>query len=607
MKKIYILASAIIATSFASFGQKNIQNVVSAKASRNDVGYTAKPAANDAEKVEGQLYWDDQFDTPANWVMSAGAGHTVGDWTVVSAIPASIASQQAAYGWPATFSGATGNFAFIDSDAAGNSGVQRAYFTFNQAIDLSAAGNAAILLKFAEYYRHFYDKNFVEVSNDGGVTWTQFAVNEVGVNVNCAPGEEEVLNITAAKGAGAWTNDVRLRFYYEGAWDWFWGIDNVRLVEAWDNDMKIVKTHQATDLATTLGLDYYHISNSQATTFPGLTFGANVINNGGLNQANVALRATATGGYDQTGAGVAINTTAADTLSIATPYIPTGVGTKTITLNTEIGTTDGDPTNNTKSFDVYVTNYEYSRDNNVQVSSIGQISSQTTEALSIGNVMEIFNNTVISGIKIRLATQNAAAVGSEFYGAIYRYDAGAGDYVYVNETSLGTVTGTAAAWVTLPIPGGVSVSAGDDLLVIAGHYGGTNPVRFGLAQGTFDQTVLGYTGAGDLFSLSSPSAVMIRLIDSPLAIDEVASTFGVSVFPNPATSEATVAVELNNESNVAVNVTDLAGKTVYSTALNGVNGTQKIAVNTAALTSGIYMVNVNVNGVVSTQKLVVKQ
>jgi hypothetical protein len=38
-----------------------------------------------------------------------------------------------------------------------------------------------------------------------------------------------------------------------------------------------------------------------------------------------------------------------------------------------------------------------------------------------------------------------------------------------------------------------------------------------------------------------------------------------------------------------------------------VKGTQKVNVNTEALNSGVYMVNVSVNGTVSTQKLVVRK
>jgi copper chaperone CopZ len=54
-------------------------------------------------------------------------------------------------------------------------------------------------------------------------------------------------------------------------------------------------------------------------------------------------------------------------------------------------------------------------------------------------------------------------------------------------------------------------------------------------------------------------------------------------------------------------VTDLSGKVVYTTDLGTVNGTQDVQVNTSSFTSGVYMVNVSVDGAVTTQKLVVRK
>lgn len=611
MKKIYLIAGALIG-GLAVNAQIITNNSIGAKNERNEIRPVVKKATN-AVKAEGQLWWSNQFDTPAEWAQTTGAGHTAGDWTIINAIPASITSQQAAYQWPATFSAATGNFAFINSDGAGSTGVQDAYFEFQMNIDLSLAGNASMYLTFAEYYRNYYDQTFIEVSNDNGANWTIFEVNpesEVPVNTNSVVGEIETVNITAAKGLGSWTNQVRVRFHYAGNYDWFWGVDNVQIVEAWDNDIKLTNWYQATDIATTQGLDYYYIPQSQVS-FPGLTFGANATNNGALNQANVALNATATGGYNQTGSTVSINATMADTLSIAVPYMPTGIGTKTVNITSVISATDSDLSNNTATFDMFVNNYQYSRDNNIQSGSIGQISSQDGQPLKIGNMMEIFDNMIVSHVDIRLSTQAAGAVGSEFFGEIYVYDFVGAVWNFYAETAIGTVTSTAAAWVSLPIVGvTTNLNAGDLILVVAGHYGGADEVRFAYAQNTFEGTVVGFDAAGDPFSLSSPGAIMVRLNYNPSAnIEENSSlnTFGMSVYPNPANTNATVSFELNNEANVSINVSDLSGKVVYTNALGTINGTQKVNVNTDALTSGVYMVNLTIDGAVSTQKLVIRK
>jgi hypothetical protein len=101
---------------------------------------------------------------------------------------------------------------------------------------------------------------------------------------------------------------------------------------------------------------------------------------------------------------------------------------------------------------------------------------------------------------------------------------------------------------------------------------------------------------------------MIRLSDDPSgSVTEVENTVGMNVYPNPANNQATVTFEVNNASTAAVNVTDLTGKVVYTAALGSVNGAQKVNVNTESLTNGVYMVNVIVDGTVSTQKLIVRK
>jgi len=609
MKKLYILTGAVL--SGLSLNAQVLMNSIPAKHERNEVRPATKPAYN-ADKAEGQVWWTNGFDVLADWLHVDGANHQNGDWEILTAIPSNITQQQAGYQWPATFGGATGNFAFINSDNAGNGVAQDAYFEYQQTIDLSGAGSAAMYLTFSEYYRHYYDENYVEVSNDNGATWTIFQVNpesEVPVNTNCVPNEVEVVNITSAIGtAGVWSNQVKVRFHYVGVWDWFWGVDDVKIVEAWNNDVKVNNWYQATDVNTTFGLDYYHIPASQAS-FPGITFGSLALNNGALNQAAVSLTATATGGYVAAGTPLAINAGVVDTLSISTPYVPAGIGTKTIDLTTSLGAnTDASLANNQTSMDVFVTQYEYSRDNNIESGSIGQISSQDGQPLKIGNVHEIFDPMDVTALKIYLSTQGSGAVGSEFFGELYKWN-GVDAYEFLAETELGIVGGTTGTWVVLPIVGGpVTVNPGDDILAVAGHFGGTTEVRFGLAQNTYENSVLGFDATATLFSLSTPGAVMIRLLDDPSAsVETIENEVGMSIYPNPTSNNATVSFNVTNASDVMINVTDLSGKVVQSFDLGNVNGAQNVNINADTLSNGVYMVNVSVNGVISTQKLVVRK
>jgi hypothetical protein len=51
----------------------------------------------------------------------------------------------------------------------------------------------------------------------------------------------------------------------------------------------------------------------------------------------------------------------------------------------------------------------------------------------------------------------------------------------------------------------------------------------------------------------------------------------------------------------------MAGKVVATQTLSGVNGTQAVEINTSALNSGMYTVNVNANGTAVSKKLAVRK
>ncbi|MBU3660516.1 MAG: T9SS type A sorting domain-containing protein [Flavobacteriales bacterium] len=610
MKKIYL--SLALFASLSAVAQKMPAKKESFSHDRTFVT-KAKISNQDVLKAEGDTLWMSGFETAGEWVQTLGSGQSTNTgsnpgWELLTALPSNVTAQQASYQWPATFSGATGNFAFINSDAAGASGTQDAYFETAADIDLSAAGSAALYLTFSEYYRNFLESTYVEVSIDGGTNWTIFEVNpesEVPVNTNAVPGEVEVVNITSAIGSGTWTNQVRVRFHYVGAYDWFWGVDDVKIVEAWDNDVKINNWYAATDVATTQGLDYYTIDNSQ-TSFPGLTFGAIVNNNGAQNQASVALRATATGGYDQTGTSISLNASASDSVAVTSPYIPTGVGVKTINLATVIAGTDSAPANNTVSLGMELTTQEYSRDNGVSTGSISNTTNNTGNPLKIGNIMDIFNDWSTTGAVVRLNTQAAGTAGAEYWVEAFKFDGT--DYIYSAETERKTISGTAASWQKLKwvdgdlVDGKLNFTAGDDILLLACHNGGTSEVRFGMAQNTYEGSVLGFTGDGTAFRLSSPGAIMVRLTDDPtLSVNEMNEVSNFSVSPNPASE--VINVKLNNADNAVITISDLTGKVISTTTSNGISS----SISTSGLNSGVYMVNVTVGNTTSTQKVVIKK
>ena len=73
-----------------------------------------------------------------------------------------------------------------------------------------------------------------------------------------------------------------------------------------------------------------------------------------------------------------------------------------------------------------------------------------------------------------------------------------------------------------------------------------------------------------------------------------------TIFPNPATESVTIG---NLPSGASVNITDIAGKIVYST----VTQNEQTTISTASLANGIYIIQITYNSVVVNRKLVVKR
>ena len=614
MKKIYLLAGVLVG-SFALNAQLIETNTPAVRAlTKKGMPGIKSVKAKLVPKVEGTVVWSSDFSTPGDWTISNATPHTSGDWAIISTMPVNLVEQAVDYGFPDEMNSASGgNFALVNSDAAGGTGVQNAFLTTAATIDLSAYGDSAFYVKFTEIYRHFYDENYLQVSNDGGATWTEFAVNpvsEVAVNTNSEDPEYEIINITAANG-GAWSANVKIRFRYVGAWDWFWGIDDVELVQANENDIKVTNVFQKTPVGTQ-ELDYYTIDNSQAS-FPGLVFKALFNNFGNADQDDVNLRVTAPAlSYDETSASISMDRGQVDSIEVLTPLIiPPTVGAYTINLTTEIaGETDADVANNQKSMVVNVTEHLYGRDNGVMTGDIGNLLSQPGSPLKIGNLMEIFNDIDVTNIQVRLTDQEEI-VDQEMYATIFLFNTISEEFENIAQSENIVLTeGDMDTWVSFPLEGGVTLNAGDLIILMAGHMGGEDEIRFAMAQPVEMGTVLGFTDDGERFQLIDPAAIMIRLSDEPssLGLAEKTDNFGLNVYPNPANDKVTVDFRLNNETAVNMTVTDLTGKVVYTSSLGSkAAGAHSVSINTATLTNGVYMINFGANNAVSTQKLVIKK
>jgi hypothetical protein len=121
------------------------------------------------------------------------------------------------------------------------------------------------------------------------------------------------------------------------------------------------------------------------------------------------------------------------------------------------------------------------------------------------------------------------------------------------------------------------------------------------AGNTFS-TMWNYDGTYNFDEASASS-----LVNTVVGIEEVNLSAGVSVYPNPANDFINVAYGLTNNSVVSVDVINILGERVmteYVGSQTAGNYTSRIDVSD--LSAGVYMLNVTINGTVSTVRVSVK-
>jgi len=176
---------------------------------------------------QAQSIWSEDFANLDNWSQVDNSMGQSGDAWIHS-----TTGPQGSYsiGPIASTTGDNG-WALFDSDLL-CSGSQNAWL-ISDTIDLSA--EPEVHLFFEQFYSAFFSQTFVQVSNDGGMTWTPFEVNE-GLAINDVTDNPDVVELDLSAIAGNQAN-VRIAFQFlsddpnepNSGCGYSWQIDDVRL------------------------------------------------------------------------------------------------------------------------------------------------------------------------------------------------------------------------------------------------------------------------------------------------------------------------------------------------------------------------------------------
>jgi hypothetical protein len=572
--------------------KKNSQSVGAVK--------SIKPAS--AEKAV--ILWQDDFSTPANWTI-ANVGTNAEDWafsTNPAVIPVAVMA-------PMASATAANGFLFVNSDAANTADFDgtEVITTATNVVAIDLTGEPNVRLNFQHNFRWWHDTRGVRVSGDNGTTWTEFEIsNETTYstpNQNSDNPHMTTVDISAVAGG---QSQVLVQFYYDDNdyWGWYWAVDDVSITVVDDYDLQLTKAYWGSTGFWGVRLPYYQIPTAQVTA---IDFSGIVLNNGLISQNDVIFSASIPSLYTSASNQYSLVANQLDTLPCLTSFTPAAVAaTHTVSFATSSAATEAFPSDNTVAPAVInITNFIYARDKD----AIDGGSFNSGDQFEVGNIFDIVNNATVKGIDVVIGT--TAVAGAEIFVKLYSIDAATGDFVFMDESlPYILVTADLGQKVTIKLGTAQTLNAGESYLAVAysfGDGGATNDLVVA-TSGTSDDNTSYYFDGTDQTWYYTNSTPMVRLnFDPSLSVSELENNVGMSVYPNPTNTNTTVSFALTNESNVTINVTDLAGKVVFTNALGTVNGAQKVNVNTENLTSGVYMVNVSVNGTVSTEKLIVRK
>ncbi|MBA2613522.1 MAG: T9SS type A sorting domain-containing protein [Bacteroidetes bacterium] len=91
-----------------------------------------------------------------------------------------------------------------------------------------------------------------------------------------------------------------------------------------------------------------------------------------------------------------------------------------------------------------------------------------------------------------------------------------------------------------------------------------------------------------------------------IAENALSSAVNSNIYPNPASNNAILAIDLKDNSGIAITVLNAIGQVVKTTKAQGQVGENNIDIDLNGLATGIYIVNIKVGNANSTKKLVVQ-
>lgn len=466
--------------------------------------------------------------------------------------------------------------------------------------------NSAYMSSGAELY--------VDISTDGGATWTSGMTNELSglPNYNTTTNTGWVTRTTSLAAYDGMSIKVRFRAVSDYGWSNL-GLDNVsgpaQLTVA--NDVSVTSSTSV----QINGFDYFEvIPNSQLVE---ADFGVVVANNGSNAQTNVTLNANINGGMytSSTGLNNPVATMAAGEVDTMWASVMPAETTPTVFvagLNVTQNETDADPSNNMGDSAYFIgSDNEYFR--TLELGAILSSYSFGSSAPAVSG-ME-YGATYIApnaGMVDSISTDIYYVSGTgTVVGKLYTIDPSSGAFTNVASTSVYTPAAgynTAGNLTTLALTTPYSVPAGTLLCATfqLNITPGTDSIFVG-SDNAFpgDASVAGavYLKVGSSFQWSSivgqVPMVGMMMDATTTGIANKTADNTVNVYPNPSNGVVTINTGAANKSTVEVY--NVIGEVVFAQQFNTASNT----IDLGAFGTGVYSVKVTTDKNTTVKKVMV--
>jgi len=572
MKFIYLsVIGLLFSTSLFSQNNKTAQSK----------GQSIPAIWTSANQSKGATIFSEDFASgiPSTWTNTTASGPVSWKYTTVGhtgAYPtAALNSETSGNGW-----------ILVDSDGDNFSGGgQEDAQLMTPIIDCS--GFSPVKIEFQQMFRRWQsDITTVRVTTDGGVNYTDFVINSAITQTGTDNPDYVNIDITSAIAGNP--SNVQIVFWWQGAWDYGWQIDDFAVKEVDANDIILKRASISDDVA------YYQIPQSQIQAMNFHAFAENI----GFNtQTNVVLNVGVNNGSNVfSGTSNTVNNLfvgVTDSLGIIAPFTPSVLGSHTVTFVGSQTETDDDLTNNTRIATFTVTDSVYAIDNGIYGGQWwNQGTSGNANPYEIGAVYEIVSTTKTGTVSVFVGDNSV--VGSAFVVNLYQDNGTSYDFVGTTDP-FDISTADLGNWVTLSWTPYITLTAGTNYLVAVQCFGGADEVYVGYSTNTsFRGSTVSNDGIGGDWN-SQPRTPMIRLnFNATLSIESNndANT-QLDVYPNPTNDNINLVVSTINNELLTYTITDISGRVVNQGNLgNLVAGNHTFTINLSSIEMGVYMINV---------------